>query len=176
MMLVSTSLSVNTPDDQDIAIAIAIASATPKPRPIAEAKLPEVYFIWADFKCPLCDVIKGQLKDWKPPFKPIHEVPNDPKFPKLDYYPMVVWKNYKGNWVIYDLEKYSWQGREMFLQTWKNTQVAPKIQTPKVDHPYEPVLGWPGTLQKHLTKDHGVSIDGLSKDQMERLHDQLHGK
>jgi hypothetical protein len=39
---------------------------------------------------------------------------------------------------------------------------------------YTPHWTWPGNLAHHLTSFHRVSVQGLSHDQMEALHDSLH--
>lgn len=114
--------------------------------------------------CPACDALaRAASRDghgW--PFQ--IEVRKSAPFP-IEGYPTLHWMDENGKPWTY----LGWPGIEKFEQIWRNP--VPKVQA---SAPYAARWTWPGNLADHLRGTHGASVGGLTHDQMELLHDQLH--
>lgn len=82
----------------------------------------------------------------------------------VEGYPTLHWTDESGKAWMYT----GWPGIERFTKVWKDP--APKPQS----GPYAARWTWPGNLSDHLRSTHGANVNGLSQDELERLHDQLH--
>lgn len=146
------------------------------PKAKAAIKTVEVYF--APFHCPPCEQLKRDIKGWDAPF-----VLTYPKIHSgIPSYPHLRWLDGSGK----PQNQSGWSGRDAFLKVWLSRETqglkAPesksqllKLSGPKLtQNDYNPIMTWPGNLSNHLTDDHHVSVNGLSTDQMEMLHDSLH--
>lgn len=77
-----------------------------------------------------------------------------------------------------------WYGVDHLIKRWKDSQ-APAPVTAGAGAPnaypqmkgYAPVYNWPGSLREHVRNFHrqGSLVDSLTQDQLEALHDKIHG-
>lgn len=144
------------------------------------AKKPLIYITYASFNCPPCEDLKSKLSVLKskglindlpfeisvtnkPPVNPVH-------------YPFVVWKNSNGAWIYLD----NWIGLNDLIERWKYSQeptANSKVNNNKTSgvSTYTPVYTWPGDLRFHLENTHNANTANMTQDQLEMLHDRLHG-
>lgn len=129
-----------------------------------------IYVYTPTFHCPACDRAKAFLQgnnDLEQSFQ-------FTKLPRLtfkpDSYPMFYWSPKPNAWAII----YGWTDYDRFQAQYHQTPMG--RESSRLQHNnYNPVYNWPGSLAHHLSTFHRQLISGMSQDQMERLHDRLHG-
>lgn len=69
-----------------------------------------------------------------------------------------------------------WYGVDHLVSEWTKTQTkrSKTVQIQRSVNHYNPQWTWPGNLGSHLQGTHRVNVSGMTHDQMEQLHDQLH--
>lgn len=165
----------------DVALALQRLNTPLIPTPPAPPKAEQeqetdnkvtIYVTKAPFKCAPCDQCVKDTKDKEfEDFKFDHKSPA--KF-QPESYPHLCWQDQSGKWY----HVYGWSNVATFRRTYTEKMgQAPKTQTfPKMTG-YKQQVRVRGDIASHIINDHGYNMPaGLTLDQMEALHDKLHGK
>lgn len=151
----------------------AVAVARPK-----KSRKPVVY-VYHSPQCPPCvrlekDEAAGLFPEIE--FRWMNDLPD-----WVVATPALVWKNRKNVWEY----RFEYAGAAKFRAIWRKSMqviVAPAratvavVRAPvrMVANNYRPRWTWPGNLGAHLRNAHRVNTAGMSQDQMEATHDNLH--
>ncbi len=140
----------------------------------------DTVYLYSASWCSVCHVAEAVIKKHKdlPFFIKIIDidVSGKPKgfdslSPDLQTIPHFEWDTDKGR--VYS----KWGGVEDLIRKWNNTRLSSfpekNVIQSSADN-YIPRWTWPGNLAQHLKTRHRQSVDGLTQDQLESLHDSLH--